>query len=184
MHALARNAALAAVLCLCLPLACGGSDVHPAQPAAPVASAEPASTTATSAPPSESGTNLSELVTGNVATTDLSALVRVTAVRVEGPGGAPPATTGYVNDVYDVEIVTCLYGCGSAKTITVGEMAEAGFKPHPAGTMLVVSVCRGDAGKYHTPDVGYLIPASEVPPSMVSALAAKPPPRGASVCTP
>jgi hypothetical protein len=172
---------------LSLGMACGGAERPATQPTGGAASTTP-STVATSGPPvadpSPEPEGVLGLVIGNVASTDLSALVTITSARIEGPNGAPPASTGYVNHVYVVDVVTCINGCGNAKSFTVAEMAEAGLPTKKVGAAMVVSACRSGSGKYYTPDVGYLIPASELPASTVADLAAKPPPRASSVCTP
>jgi len=125
---------------------------------------------------------LLELVRGNVATTDLSAVVKITGVRVEGPNGAPPATTGYVNHVYEVEILTPISGCGAKKGFAFAQMADADSRPMEIGTALFVSVCRGEKGGYYTPDVGYAIPQSALPASALAALKSKKLPKDASAC--
>jgi hypothetical protein len=125
---------------------------------------------------------LLELVRGNIATTELSAVVEITGVRVEGPNGAPPADKGYVNHVYEVEVLTPIAGCGAVKGFTFAQMAEADIHPMAIGTVLVVSVCRDGKGSYHTPDVGYAIPRSELPASALTELKSHPNPNGASAC--
>jgi hypothetical protein len=178
------DAWLAAVLVM-LGVSCRGADVPVAQPAS--FAPKPSSTTSEPAPTNEGGEEppgLLGMVVGNVASTDLSALVTITSARIEGPNGGPAPSSGYVNHVYVVDVVTCIYGCSNVKTFTFAEMAEAGIATQKVGAAMLLSVCRDAPGKYHTPDVGYFIPASELPASAVSDLAAKPPARAASVCTP
>lgn len=151
-----------------------------APPVAPAPQPEAASQDTDTEPSEEEA--LLELVRGNVATTDLSAVVEIKAARVEGPNGAPPATTGYVNHVYEVEILTPIFGCGARKSFTFSQMAEADIRPMEIGTVLFVSVCRDGEGRYHPPDVGYAIPRSELPASALTELKSKPSPKGASAC--
>lgn len=166
-------------------IGCPGADAPATPPTSPTTKAtttgEPPPSATTAGP--EPG-SLAELVTGNVASTDLSALVTIKAARIEGQGGAPPSTTGYVNHVYDVEVVTCVHGCSNVKTFTFGEMAEAGNPTKKVGSSVMVSACRSGPSLYFTPDVGYLISADDLPPNLVSELAAKPPPREKSACAP
>lgn len=176
--------------------ACASSGSNAAAPTSPTspttATAAPAAASSTSSAtdpepntdPGGADSQLVDMMSGNVATTDLSALVKITSANVVGDKGGPPAATGYVNHVYVADIVTCLHGCGTAKTVAFSEMAEAGIKPHPVGRSMVVSACRSGAGQYFTPDVGYLLPADEIPASAIDALAKKPPPRGDSACKP
>ena len=82
------------------------------------------------------------LVIANVATTDMSALVTITSARIEGPNGAPAPATRYVRHVYVIDVVTCIRGCGTAKSFTFVETAEAGIPTQKIGDAIVVSACR------------------------------------------
>ena len=168
-------------------LSCGSAvPASPAEPASQVTSSVPppqpeaAAQDADTEPTEEEA--LLGLVRGNVATTDLSAVVEIKAARVEGPNGAPPAAKGYVNHVYEVEVLTPIAGCGAERSFSFSQMAEADIHPMAIGTVLFVSVCRDGKGSYHTPDVGYAIPQSELPASALTELESKPGPEGASAC--
>lgn len=163
------------------PDATGASDASPtpASQPAPVAQPAPRPQTAADTEPSEEE-SLLELVRGNVAVTDLSAVIEIRGARVEGPNGAPAPTVGYVNHVYEVDIVMPIRGCGKTKSFSFAEMAEADIRPMRIGTVLVVSVCRGADGRYFTPDVGYAIPRGDLPEGAVEELAAKPPAKAKS----
>lgn len=147
----------------------------------PVAQPEPDPAPAPPADP-EQAAEMFELVRGNVASTDLSALVEIRGARIEGPDGGPVPVSGYVNLIYEVEVVTPIRGCGKTEGFEFAEMAEAGYKPMKDGTLLFASVCRDEDGRYHTPDVGYAIPQSELPAGAALRLAAKPPKKAASAC--
>lgn len=141
------------------------------------------------AAPKESDTEPSEeesllaLVRDNIAVTELSALVRITAARVEGPNGAPPPTTGYVNHVYAVDVVAPLAGCGELARFEFAQMAEADLRPMPVGAELFVSLCRETGGgRWFTPDVGYAIPRSELPKDALATLKKTPRAKRASAC--
>jgi hypothetical protein len=169
---------------------CGGALTAAPVDTPPAAEPEPDPETEPDAAPSPADTDtepseeeaLLELVRGNIATTDLSAVVKIASSRVEGPNGAPPAATGYVNHVYEVEILTPISGCGALERFTFSQMAEADIRPMKDGTVLFVSVCRSGKGRYHTPDVGYAIPQSALPASALEELEAHPGPSSASAC--
>jgi hypothetical protein len=182
-----RALAALGTLSLLLAVSCGSARKAAPNVTAPASNPAPgdqdagAESTPADPEPSEADALL-ELVTGNVASTDLSAVVEILGARVEGPSGGPAPAAGYVNHVYDVRITRPLAGCGGLVGFTYAEMAEADIRPKPVGTRLLVSVCRDAGGGYHTPDNGYAVPEADLPPGAVEALAARPPAKAGSVC--
>ena len=98
------------------------------------------------------------MIAQNIADTAVTGIGEIVAVSRKGTDGKTPApTSGYVNNVYELKVLTWLSGTGAEKVILV-QGAEAEIKPLAAGDLLFFSACSAKDGHLSEPDVGYVFP--------------------------
>lgn len=99
-----------------------------------------------------------DLVRGNIATTDYSALVHVTRGRVKEKSPLR-RLGGYVNHIYQARVIETFRGQRYA-TITFYVMAESDIDPILPEYPVIVSLCGTGSDKFYIPDNGYELPAT------------------------
>ncbi|MCP4137755.1 MAG: hypothetical protein GY754_42720 [bacterium] len=100
-----------------------------------------------------------ELLKGNIETTDLTVMVEIKKARVEGANGGKPEPQGYVNHIYYAKVLETFKG-KTENFITYSEMADAEMKPSLKNYPIIVSLCSPKNKKYHIPDNGFVSPAT------------------------
>ena len=99
-----------------------------------------------------------DMVRGNLGTTDLSGLAEIVASsKLALDRKSPPPSTGYVSFRYEVKVLKWFSGTG-AEHMVLWQGAEADFNPAKGGALLFFSACKSSDASFHEPDVGYFFP--------------------------
>src|SRR5690606_16146394 len=107
----------------------------PAQPAAPCADDMPDA----------------EMIESTLLSTEMTGLAEIIEAKALALDGTSPApSTGLLNVHYQVRVLRWFVGTGP-ETMTLVQGAEAGWKPHAAGTLLLFSACASSG----TPGAAY-----------------------------
>lgn len=102
-----------------------------------------------------------ELMKKNILETDFTAVVVIKKGKVLEKTSWIFGNQGYVNHIYQAEVVDIIKGEAQSDIITYSVMAEAASEISLPNYPLIVSLCQGKDSIFYMPDNGYESPASE-----------------------
>lgn len=99
-----------------------------------------------------------ELLSGNMESTDYTAIVHILKGRVEGRRFMR-RPVGYVNHIYQARVIETLRG-QRLETINFSVMADSDIDLILPDHPVIVSLCGSKDGLFYVPDNGYMLPAN------------------------